>query len=134
MVYECQAKVSFVPLLCNPLIPAFSPGRRSFSCSKKTTIASRHFKDQSRLKACQSPAPGNARCSEYHNLPLSAVDVYFLSVKGFHQAEPDEIFFAFLYFWLVPKVPIPKSRDKPEQGIAKKATREICSAIQAVRG
>ena len=38
-----------------------------------------------------------------HPFFLSAVDVYFIAVKGFHQAEPDEVFFAFLYFWLVPK-------------------------------
>ena len=37
-----------------------------------------------------------------------------------------------LYFWLDPKVPIPRPRDKADEGMSAKATQEIIHAIRAV--
>ena len=37
-----------------------------------------------------------------------------------------------LYFWLDPKVPIPRPRDKADEGMSAKATRGIIHAIRAV--
>ena len=80
MVYESYAKVSFKALLCNPLIPAFSPGRRSLFILQAEGLPEQSTGQRPVFWVSQ-PIP-------------SAVDVCFLVLPSFHQAEPDEAFFS----------------------------------------